>query len=151
MAKWAYQFTLHDHWDYDGVKEAVLLDMPINGTMRHTLVHFDRNTYAYTIERNTGDVLLADNFAFQNWSTGFDMKTGRPILDPAREPKPDIKIERVRPPDIGQKDWEPPAFNPNTGLLYIQALGGTAAATLPSDQSPEAANRDQGAQTGQHQ
>jgi alcohol dehydrogenase (cytochrome c) len=119
MAKWAYQFTPHDQWDYDGVNEAVLLDMPINGKMRQTLVHFDRNTYAYTIDRNTGEVLLANNFAYQNWSTGFDMKTGRPIVDPAREPKPGVKIDRVCPPDIGQKDWEPPAFSPNTGLLYV--------------------------------
>nr|WP_080643756.1 PQQ-dependent dehydrogenase, methanol/ethanol family [Mesorhizobium loti] len=118
-AKWAYQFTPHDQWDYDGVNEAVLLDMPIDGRLRQTLVHFDRNTYAYTIDRNTGEVLLANNFAYQNWSTGFDMKTGRPIVDPAREPKPGVKIDRVCPPDIGQKDWEPPAFSPNTGLLYV--------------------------------
>lgn len=119
MAKWAYQFTPHDQWDYDGVNEAVLLDMPIDGKMRQTLVHFDRNTYAYTIDRNTGEVLVAKNFAYQNWSTGFDMKTGRPIVDPAREPKPGVKIDKVCPPDIGQKDWEPPAFSPATGLLYV--------------------------------
>ena len=77
MAKWAYQFTPHDQWDYDGVNEAVLLDMPIDGKMRKTLVHFDRNTFAYTIDRETGEVLVAKNFAYQNWSTGFDMKTGR--------------------------------------------------------------------------
>jgi len=93
--------------------------MPIEGKMRQTLVHFDRNTYAYTIDRNTGEVLVAKNFAYQNWSTGFDMKTGRPIVDPAREPKPGVKIDKVCPPDIGQKDWEPPAFSPATGLLYV--------------------------------
>ncbi len=119
MAKWAYQFTPHDQWDYDGVNEAVLLDMPIDGKMRKTLVHFDRNTYAYTIDRTTGEVLVAKNFAYQNWSTGFDMKTGRPIVDPAREPKPGVALDRVCPPDIGQKDWEPPAFSPHTGLLYV--------------------------------
>ena len=47
------------------------------------------------------------------------MKTGRPIVDPAREPKPGVKLDRVCPPDIGQKDWEPPAFSPTTGLLYV--------------------------------
>ncbi len=119
MARWAYQFTPHDQWDYDGVNEAVLLDMPINGRIRKTLVHFDRNTYAYTIDRTTGEVLVAKNFAYQNWSKGFDMKTGRPIVDPAREPKPGIALDRVCPPDIGQKDWEPPAFSPHTGLLYV--------------------------------
>ena len=119
MAKWAYQFTPHDEWDYDGINEAVLLDMPINGKMRKTLVHFDRNTYAYTLDRTSGEVLVAKNFAYQNWSSGFDMKTGRPVVDPAFEPKPGITLDRVCPPDIGQKDWEPPAFSPHTGLLYV--------------------------------
>jgi lanthanide-dependent methanol dehydrogenase len=119
MAQWAYQFTPHDQWDYDGINEAVLLDIPINGTVRKTLVHFDRNTYAYTIDRTTGEVLVAANFAYQNWSTGFDMKTGRPIVNPAMQPKPGVALDRVCPPDIGQKDWEPPAFSANTGLLYV--------------------------------
>ena len=62
-AVWAYQFTPHDQWDYDGVNEAVLLDLPIDGKMRKTLVHFDRNTYAYVLDRETGEVLRADTFA----------------------------------------------------------------------------------------
>jgi alcohol dehydrogenase (cytochrome c) len=117
-AVWAYQFTPHDEWDYDGVNEAVLLDLPINGKMRKTLVHFDRNTYAYVLDRETGEVLKADTFAFQNWSTGFDFKTGRPIVDPTKHPKPGVQLN-VCPPDIGQKDWEPPAYSPRTGLLYV--------------------------------
>ena len=117
-AVWAYQFTPHDEWDYDGVNEAVLLDLPIDGKMRKTLVHFDRNTYAYVLDRETGEVLKADPFAFQDWSTGFDARTGRPVVDPAKHPKPGVKL-RVCPPDIGQKDWEPPAFSPRTGLLYV--------------------------------
>ncbi len=117
-AVWAYQFTPHDQWDYDGVNEAVLLDLPINGKMRKTLVHFDRNTYAYVLDRETGEVLKADPFAYQNWSTGFDYKTGRPIVAPEKEPKVGVQL-KVCPPDIGQKDWEPPAFSPKTGLLYV--------------------------------
>jgi lanthanide-dependent methanol dehydrogenase len=119
MAKWAYQYTPHDQWDYDGINEAVLLDMPIDGKTRKTLVHFDRNTYGYTLDRTSGEVLVARNFAYQNWSTGFDMKTGRPIVNSANEPKPGVALDRVCPPDIGQKDWEPPAFSPHTGLLYV--------------------------------
>lgn len=121
-AVWAYQFTPHDQWDYDGVNEMMLLDLPIDGKMRKTIVHFDRNTYAYVLDRETGEVLKADYFAYQNWSTGFDFKTGRPIVDPAFEPKPEKTLDRVCPPDIGQKDWEPPAFSPDTGLLYVGAF-----------------------------
>lgn len=119
MAKWAYQFTPHDQWDYDGVNEALLLDMPIDGKMRKTLVHFDRNTYAYTIDRTTGEVLVAEPFAPLNWSTGFDHQTGRPIVNPEKEPTPGVTVKNICPPDIGQKDWEPPAFSPRTGLVYV--------------------------------
>ena len=121
-AVWAYQFTPHDQWDYDGVNEMMLLDLPINGTLRHTIVHFDRNTYAYVLDRATGQVLNASSFAYQNWSTGFDYRTGRPLVDPAMEPKPEKTLDRVCPPDIGQKDWEPPAFSPQTGLIYVGAF-----------------------------
>nr|WP_247714967.1 PQQ-dependent dehydrogenase, methanol/ethanol family [Qipengyuania mesophila] len=121
-AVWAYQFTPHDQWDYDGVNEMMLLDLPINGKMRKTIVHFDRNTYAYVLDRETGEVLKADNFAYQNWSTGFDYETGRPIVDPAMEPKPEKTLDRICPPDIGQKDWEPPAYSPQTGLVYLGAF-----------------------------
>ena len=87
-AKWAYQFTPHDEWDYDGVNENVLIDMPIDGKMRKMLVHFDRNGYAYTIDRTTGEVLVAKPFAYQNWSSGFDLKTGRPDRRPGANPSP---------------------------------------------------------------
>ncbi|MBV8869199.1 MAG: PQQ-dependent dehydrogenase, methanol/ethanol family [Acetobacteraceae bacterium] len=118
QAKWAYQFTPHDQWDYDGVNENVLIDLPINGQTRKVLVHFDRNAYGYTIDRTNGEVLVAAPFAFQNWSKGIDMKTGRPVVDPAMEPKPNVKLAHVCPPDIGGKDWQPSAFSPRTGLLY---------------------------------
>ncbi len=117
-AKWAYSFTPHDQWDYDGVNENVLLDLTIAGRPRKVLVQFNRNAYAYTIDRATGEVLVAAPFAYQNWSSGFDMKTGRAIVRPDKEPKPNVKLPDVCPPDIGGKDWQPSAFSPKTGLLY---------------------------------
>ncbi|MFN8581473.1 MAG: hypothetical protein U0163_10910 [Gemmatimonadaceae bacterium] len=34
-----YQLTPHDQWDYDGVNENILVDMPVKGSMRKALVH----------------------------------------------------------------------------------------------------------------
>ena len=31
MAKWVYQMTPHDEWDYDGVNEMILADIPVKG------------------------------------------------------------------------------------------------------------------------
>ncbi len=118
MARWAYQTTPHDRWDYDAVNEDILMDLPINGQVRKVLVHLDRNAYGYTIDRVTGEVLQAAPFAYQNWSTGFDMKTGTPIVDPDKEPHPNVKLVNVCPPDIGGKDWQPSAASPRTGLVY---------------------------------
>ncbi|MEO7010615.1 MAG: PQQ-dependent dehydrogenase, methanol/ethanol family [Caldimonas sp.] len=118
MAKWAYQFTPHDQWDYDGVNENVLLDLTFDGKPRKVLVHFDRNAFAYTIDRTTGEVLSAEPFAHQNWSHGIDLKTGMPKVVAAMQPKPNVRLKDVCPPDIGGKDWQPAAFSPRTGLVY---------------------------------
>ena len=118
MAKWAYQFTPHDQWDYDGVNENVLLDITFEGKPRKVLEHFDRNAFAYTIDRITGEVLVAQPFAYQNWSSGVDLKTGMPKVVPEMQPKPGVKLSNVCPPDIGGKDWQPSSFSPRTGLVY---------------------------------
>lgn len=116
-AKWAYAFTPHDQWDYDGVNENILIDLPINGKTRKVLVHLDRNAFGYTIDRQTGEVLVAQPFAYQTWSDGIDLKTGMPKVKPEMEPKPEVQLT-VCPPDIGGKDWQPSAFSPRTGLVY---------------------------------
>src|SRR3546814_8666783 len=52
MAKWLYQMTPHDEWDYDGVNEMILTDLEIDGQERQVLVHFDRNGFASTLDRD---------------------------------------------------------------------------------------------------
>src|ERR1043166_2448375 len=52
-AKWAYQKTPHDAWDYDGINENVLVDINIKGQMKKALVNFDRNGFSYTLDSAT--------------------------------------------------------------------------------------------------
>jgi alcohol dehydrogenase (cytochrome c) len=118
MARWAYQTTPHDRWDYDAVNENILMDLAVDGRLRKVMVHFDRNAYGYTIDRATGEVLKAAPFTYQNWSSGFDMKTGIPAVNPDKEPHPNVKLVNVCPPDLGGKDWQPSAVSPRTGLVY---------------------------------
>ena len=56
---WAYQFTPHDNWDYDAAGAMVLADLKIGGKPTKALVHFDKNGFAYTLDRATGRLLLA--------------------------------------------------------------------------------------------
>jgi alcohol dehydrogenase (cytochrome c) len=119
MARWAYQFTPHDQWDYDGVNENILVDLPIAGRTRKALVHFNRNGFAYTLDRATGEVLVAKPFVHLNWSSGVDLTTGMPRVVPAKQPRPGATVRDICPPDIGGKDWQPAAFSPRTGLFYV--------------------------------
>src|SRR5581483_633704 len=80
MAKWVYQMTPHDEWDFDGVNEVPLVDVTIDGRKTPALVHFDRNGFAYTLNRATGQLLSAQKYdPAVNWASAVDMKTGRPV------------------------------------------------------------------------
>jgi alcohol dehydrogenase (cytochrome c) len=118
MAKWAYQFTPHDEWDYDGINENVLIEIPWKGARRKVLVHFDRNGFAYTIDRVNGEVLVAEPFGYENWAKQIDLSTGMPVVNSDKHPIVGQKVEDICPPDVGVKNWQPSAFSPRTGLLY---------------------------------
>ncbi len=80
-AVWAYQVTPHDNWDFDATNEYIAVDLPWAGKAnRQLLVHFDKNGYAYTMDRKTGKVLLAKPFIAENWSLKVDLTTGAPLF-----------------------------------------------------------------------
>lgn len=117
-AIWAYQIFPHDDHDYDGVNENILLDLNIKGRLRKVLAHPDRDGYVYLIDRATGEVVSASAFVFVNTSAGVDPKTGR--LKIVKSKKTGFKTVRdMCPAPPGGKDWQPSAFSPKTGLLYI--------------------------------
>ena len=120
MARWAYVFTPHNEWDYDGVNENVLVDLPMGGQTRKVMVQFNRNGFAYTIDRLTGQVLVAKPFGHENWATGIDPKTAMPIVVPEKHTVPPGRwVRDICPADIGVKDFEPVAFSPRTALFYV--------------------------------
>jgi alcohol dehydrogenase (cytochrome c) len=118
-AVWAYQMSPHDLHDYDGVNENILLDLPINGQTRKVLMHPDRNGYLYMVDRTNGEVLAADPYSYINTSTGVDLKTGRIKYAAEKEPRVGEVVRNSCPAAPGAKDWQPSAFSPITGLIYI--------------------------------
>jgi PQQ-dependent dehydrogenase (methanol/ethanol family) len=118
-AKWFYQYTPHDEFDHDGVNEHVLLDLTIDGKPRKVIVHPERNGYVYVLDRATGEVLSADPFVRVTATKGVDMKTGRLIVNPDKKVKAGRVVKDVAPVHAGAKDWQPSAFSPRTGLLYM--------------------------------
>jgi len=123
MAKWVYQMTPHDEWDYDGVNEMILADQEIGGKMRKILVHFDRNGFGYTLDRENGELLVAEKYdPAVNWATHVDMKTGRPQVVAkysTHQQGEDVNTKDICPAALGSKDQQPAAFSPKTGLFYV--------------------------------
>ena len=129
MAKWLYQMTPHDEWDFDGVNENILVDdMQINGQPRDVLVHFDRNGFAYTLDRVTGELLVAKKYdPTVNWATEVVMdpasdQYGRPQVVAkysTQQNGEDANTTGVCPAALGTKDQQPATYSPKTGLFYV--------------------------------
>jgi alcohol dehydrogenase (cytochrome c)/methanol dehydrogenase (cytochrome c) subunit 1 len=119
MAKWAYQMTPWDAWDYDGVNETILTDQVIKGKKYKVLTHFDRNGFAYTLDRANGSLLVAEPYVYVNWAKGIDMKTGRPIENPEKRTKQGADTKDICPCAMGGKDQQPAAYSPRTTLFYV--------------------------------
>jgi PQQ-dependent dehydrogenase (methanol/ethanol family) len=128
QTKWVYQMTPHDEWDFDGVNEMILTDQTIGGTARKLLTHFDRNGLGYTLDRATGELLVAEKYDPKvNWTSGVDMNKnsptyGRPAVlktastDQAGE---DVNVKNICPAALGTKDEQPAAYSPDTQLFYV--------------------------------
>ncbi len=123
VAKWVYQMTPHDEWDYDGINEMILADIPVKGQQTKALVHFDRNGFAYTLNRETGELLLAEKFDPKvNWATHVDMSTGRPQVVREHSPQAngeDHNTQQICPAALGSKDQQPAAYSPQTHIFYV--------------------------------
>jgi PQQ-dependent dehydrogenase (methanol/ethanol family) len=119
-AKWAYQMTPHDAWDYDGINEMILVDLKMNGETIPALVHFDRNGFAYELDRRTGKLLLAKKFDTDvNWATSVSMETGRPVLDPKYGTKAGVNVKGICPAAMGSKDQQPASYDVTTGYFIV--------------------------------
>lgn len=123
MVKWVYQMTPYDQWDFDGINEMILADIPVKGKMTKALVHFDRNGFGYTLDRTNGALLVAEKFdPTVNWATHVDMKSGRPQVVSrysTAQNGPDVNTKGVCPAALGSKDQQPAAFNPQNGMFYV--------------------------------
>jgi len=123
VAKWAYQMTPYDEWDFDGVNEMILADIDVKGKPTKALVHFDRNGFGYTLDRVTGALLVAEKYdPAVNWATGVDMKTGRPQVVAkysTAQGGPDVNTKGICPAALGTKDQQPASYDPETKLFYV--------------------------------
>ena len=116
---WYYQVVPGDQWDYDSTQKFVLTELPQRGAPRKVLLQASKNGFLYVIDRKTGELISAHNFAHFNWARGLDPRTGRPILKPGTESFEPPRL--VYPSMAGAHSWQPMSYDARTGLLYIPA------------------------------
>lgn len=116
---WHYQQVPGEEWDYTATQHLMLLDLQINGKIRKTIVQAPKNGFFYVLDRSNGELLSAKNFVPVTWTNGIDLKTGRPRM---RDVRYETKPVDILPGPTGAHNWQPMAFLPKTGLVYIPSL-----------------------------
>jgi alcohol dehydrogenase (cytochrome c) len=157
--KWGYQYTPNDPYDYDEISEHPIINAKVNGEDRKLVVHAARNGFFYALDRTNGSFVAGKQYVDQlNWTPGLDPKTGRPVnYDPAggmqiynensHGTRAQPKGAKLCPSVSGGKNWQPSAYNPELGLLYIPSIEGcnyieTVEQKDMADQGGPAAFRD---------
>ena len=115
--KWYYQTTPGDSWDFAATSPFVLAELNMGGKLRKVLMQAPKNGIFYVLDRDTGELLRADPYTRVNWTSGIDRKTGRPKITPAADYRNGTSI--IFPGATGGHAWQPMAFSPRTGLVYL--------------------------------
>ena len=118
---WHYQETPGDRWDYDATPHLVMATLKWNGADRDVLMQASKNGFFYVLDRSSGELLAADKFVAANWAKRVDLKTGRPVDNPAADytrGKPVI----VFPSAVGGHNFNPMSLSARTGLVYIPTV-----------------------------
>jgi quinohemoprotein ethanol dehydrogenase len=117
---WYYQETPHDSWDYDAVQKLILADIVIDGAPRPVIMQASKNAFFYVLDRKSGKLLSAKNFAYLNWASHVDMKTGRPVVTQAADWYDTAK--NIYPAWFGAHTWNPMSYSAQTRLVYIPVI-----------------------------
>jgi len=118
---WHYQTTPWETWDYDTDQQLMLLDVKIDGRMRHTVMQASKNGMFYVLNAATGELLSAKAYTDVNWNTGVDMKTGRPNVVPEARANLTGKVFNMVAGPAGGHAWQSMSYSPITKLVYIPA------------------------------
>jgi alcohol dehydrogenase (cytochrome c) len=133
--KWGFQYTPNDPYDFDEISEHPIINTKVNGEDRKLVVHAARNGFYYALDRTNGAFVAGKQYVDElTWTPGLDPKTGKPLnYDPTK----DVQVyapgshgmrgegpSKTCPSHSGGKNWEPSAYNPELGLLFIPSIEG---------------------------
>ena len=125
--KWYFQVSPHDTHDFDNTTAPILFDARVNGKPRKLLAQAARNGFFVTLDRITGQHLVVKPYVPLDYSSGFS-PNGEPIPIPDKDPTVGGSINIVN-----ATNWQAPAYNPKTGLVYVNSVEGKAIYYLTDD------------------
>jgi alcohol dehydrogenase (cytochrome c) len=114
--RWHFQFTPHDIHDWDSAHVPVQAEVTIGGQRRRVVMVANRNGFFYTLDRETGKLLVARTFIdTSNWAKEIG-PDGRPIvLDNVGT------VEKCLPDNHGGTNFQPPSYDPVRQLFFVTA------------------------------
>jgi len=119
-AKFGYQKTPHDEWDYAGVNYMGLSEQVVDGKKRKLLTHPDRNGIVYTLDRENGDLISAFKIDDTvNWVKKVDLKTGLPVRDPEYSTHMDHEAKGICPSAMGYHNQGIESYDPAKKLFFM--------------------------------
>ncbi|MGV8989375.1 MAG: pyrroloquinoline quinone-dependent dehydrogenase [Cypionkella sp.] len=116
--KWYHQYLKNDTLDLDYAYERLLIDLPVKGEVRKTVVTTGKLGITEALDRTTGEWLWAKETAPQNVVLSIDPTTGEKKINPDVIPVIGQTTFNC-PADPGSKAWQATAYSPKTHMLYL--------------------------------
>jgi alcohol dehydrogenase (cytochrome c) len=114
--KWYRQEIKHDVWDYDSAYEAIFVQK--NG--KDLIGHPNKSGFVFVLGKQDGRIeniwRLSDTI---NFVKDIDPSTGELV---GRVDPPVGKTTLICPAAFGARSWNAGAYNPKTGLWYVNAM-----------------------------
>jgi len=117
---WHYQTTPGETWDYTATQHIMLAELEFDGKPRKVLMQAPKNGFFYVLDRQTGELISAEQYGQVNWASHIDMATGRPVETPNARLFDGKNVSL--PSNAGAHNWPPMAYNPDAGLVYIPVM-----------------------------
>jgi len=121
---WHYQHMPNDQLDHDWAYERQIINLPVDGVMRKTIVTGGKEAIFEAVDAATGDYLFSIDLDMQNVIAEIDPRTGEKTLTQQSIPEPGqvldgLSLNGICPDALGARNMQSSSYNPATGILYI--------------------------------
>lgn len=143
---WHYQTTPGDHWDFTATQPLILADLEIEGQPRKVIMQAPKNGFFYVLDRENGAFISAEPYVPVTWAEGIDPSTGRPVE--RMEAVYGTEPVEIQPQWMGGHNWQPMAFSPETGYVYVPTIELSSTYADNADWQYQPGRRDGGIHMG---